>query len=371
MNRRASSAGWLLIAAALTACGAESARAKESAATPPLPVRTDTIVRGPVEVPVRAAGTLGARHELELSFKVGGVVREVRFEEGARVKKGQLLASIDPTEIEAQLAQAQQTLDKAERDTTRVAALQARGSLPLVDAQNAATGLALARAAVDATAFNLQHARLVAPESGVIDRRLVHVGEVVAPGRPVFHLSAAGRGLGPVARVSLTDRDVLAIKLGDRGTVTLDARPDQPLAAHVTQVASIATPATGTFMVELTVDDPSATQLPSGLTVKVEIAHREADSVRVPVSALVEGNGRDAVVYTLVAGRARRVPVVVQRLVGDEALLVSTLAGVDSVVTAGASLLSEGALVRTVEAATAGRAQQADAPDVAPQPKHD
>jgi RND family efflux transporter MFP subunit len=276
------------------------------------------------------------------------------------VKKGQLLASVDPTEIEAQLAQAQQTLDKAERDTTRVAALQARGSVPLVDAQNAATGLAVARAAVDATAFNLQHARLVAPESGVIDRRLVHVGEVVAPGRTVFHLSATGRGLGPVARVSLTDHDVLAIKLGDRGTVTLDARPDSPLAAQVTQIASMASPATGTFVVELTVDDARAAQLPSGLTVKVSIAHREAESVRVPVSALVEGNGRDAVVYTLVQGRARRVPVVVRQLVGDEALLGSPLSGFDLVVSSGASRLSEGALVRTVDAAS-----------VADEPNHD
>jgi RND family efflux transporter MFP subunit len=344
----------------LTACGAESARAKESVSPPLVPVRTASIVRGPVELPVRASGTLGARHELELSFKVGGVVREVRFEEGARVKKGQLLASVDPTEIEAQLAQAQQTLDKAERDTTRVAALQARGSLPLVDAQNAATGLAVARAAVDATAFNLQHARLVAPESGVIDRRLVHVGEVVAPGRTVFHLSATGRGLGPVARVSLTDHDVLAIKLGDRGTVTLDARPDSPLAARVTQIASMASPATGTFVVELTVDDVRAAQLPSGLTVKVSIAHREAESVRVPVSALVEGNGRDAVVYTLVEGRARRVPVVVRQLVGDEALLGSPLDGFDLVVSSGASRLSEGALVRTVDVAS-----------VAHEPNHD
>jgi multidrug efflux system membrane fusion protein len=338
-------AALVLSAALLSACAAEHARAREPFEARIVPVRTQQVQRGAVELPVRASGTLGARHELELSFKVGGVVREVRFEEGARVKKGQLLAAIDPTEIEAQLVQARQTLDKAERDTTRIQALQARGSLPLVDAQNAATGLAVARAVVDATAFNLQHARLVAPESGVLDRRLVHVGEVVAPGRPVFRLSAMGRGTGPVARVSLIDRDLLAIKLGDRGTVTLDARPDTKLAAHVTQIASMASPATGTFVVELTVDDVSAAQLPSGLTVKVEIAHRDADGVRVPVSALVEGHGRDAVVYTLADGRARRVPVVVRQLLGNDALLASPLAGVDSVVASGASLLSDGARV--------------------------
>ena len=346
-------AGWaLLVVAAVgaTGCGVEPARAREAVAPALLPVRLAKVVRGPVELPVRASGTLGARHELELSFKVAGVVREVPFEEGARVKKGQLLAAVDPTEIEVQLIQARQTLDKAERDSARMQALSASGSLPRVDAQNAATGLALARAAVDAAAFNLQHARLVAPESGVLDRRLVHVGEIVAPGRPVFRLSAMGRGLGPVARVGLIDRDVLAVKLGDRGTVTLDARPERALAAHVTQIASMASPATGTFAVELTVDDSSAAQLPSGLTVKVEIAHQESDGVRVPVSALVDGRGRAAVVYTLNGERARRVPVVVRQLLGDDALLASPLTGIDSVVSSGASLLSDGALARVVDA---------------------
>jgi RND family efflux transporter MFP subunit len=338
----------VLAAAGASGCGVEPARAKETIAPAALPVRTAKVVRGPVELPVRASGTLGARHELELSFKVSGVVREVPFEEGARVKKGQLLAAVDPTEIEVQLIQARQTLDKAERDTARIAALSARGSLPVVDAQNAATGLAVARAAVDAAAFNLRQARLVAPESGVIDRRLVHVGEIVAPGRPVFHLSAMGRGRGPVARVGLIDRDVLAVKLGDRGSVTLDARPDRPLAARVTQIASMASPATGTFAVELTVDDASEAALPSGLTVKVEIAHQESDCVRVPVSALVDGRGHDAVVYALAGDRARRVPVVVRRLLGDDALLASSLPGIDSVVSTGASLLSDGALVRAV-----------------------
>jgi multidrug efflux pump subunit AcrA (membrane-fusion protein) len=110
----------------------------------------------------------------------------------------------------------------------------------------------------------------------------------------------------------------------------------------------MASPATGTFAVELTVDDASEAALPSGLTVKVEIAHQESDCVRVPVSALVDGRGHDAVVYALAGDRARRVPVVVRRLLGDDALLASSLPGIDSVVSTGASLLSDGALVRAV-----------------------
>jgi membrane fusion protein, multidrug efflux system len=337
-----------LAAAGSGGCRPEPARASENTPTvATIPVRMEAVERGAIELPVRASGTLGARHELDLSFKVGGVVSQVAVEAGARVRKGQVLAVVDATELQAQLSSARQTLEKAERDAVRVKALQERGSLPLVEAQNAATGLELARAAVESAQFNVFHARLLAPENGVIDRRLVSAGEVVAPGRPVFHLSTTGGG--PVARVGLIDRDILAVKLGDKATVTLDARPDQPLAAHITQIASSATPGTGTFAVELTVDDPSARTLPSGLTIKAQLQHHEADAVRVPVSALVEGRGRNAAVYTLGEDqRVKRVPVRLRMLAGDYALLAADDAKLESVVASGAALLHDGALVRVV-----------------------
>jgi multidrug efflux system membrane fusion protein len=327
-------------------CGPEAARASEAVTleVAAIPVRMAPVQRGELELPVRASGTLAARHELDLSFKVGGVVQKVLVEAGARVRKGQTLAVVDATELNAQLSSARQTLDKAERDNERVRALHERGSMPLVEAQNAATGLELARAAVESAAFNVHHARLVAPEDGVIDRRLVSPGEVVAPGRPLFHLSTSGGG--PVARVGLTDRDVLAVRLGDRAQITLDAQPERPLAAHVTQIASAASAGTGTFAVELTIDDTSAQRLPSGLTMKARIEHRELEALAVPASALVEGRGRDAVVYAVEGARARRVPVHVRGFHEERALL-STLP-LENVVVHGASLLHDGALVRVV-----------------------
>jgi multidrug efflux system membrane fusion protein len=335
-----------LLALGLPGCGAEPARAHAAVEVRAEQVRLSPVQRGPLALPVRAAGTLGAQHVLELSFKVGGVVTAVPHDEGARIKKGQLLAMIDPTELAAQLTQARQSLEKAQRDRTRIEALQQSGTLPLVDAQNAATGLAVAQTAVDALAFNLHHTRLLAPESGVLDSRLVHVGEMVAPGRTVFRISTSGHG--PVARVGLTDREVLSVKLGDRARVRLDARPEQALAAHVTELASSAARGTGTFPVELTVDDPRAVSLPSGLTVKVEIEHEEADVTRVPVSALVDADGREAAVYAVRDQRARRIPVVVRELLGDSVLLATPLPDIDAVVSTGATLLHDGSDVLIV-----------------------
>ncbi|HEY6879650.1 MAG TPA: efflux RND transporter periplasmic adaptor subunit [Polyangiales bacterium] len=332
---------------ALAGCNAEAARASDHvASTGGIPVRLAQVERGDLLRPLHGSGTLGARHELDLSFKVGGVVSKVFVEAGARVRKGQLLAAVDPTEFEAQLSSARQTLAKAERDAARVTSLHANGTIPLVEAQNADTGLQLARAALESASFNVAHARLVAPEDGVIDRRAISAGEVAAPGRAVFHLSTTGGG--PVARVSLSDRDVLAVKLGDRADITLDARPESSLAAHVTQVANSATPGVGTFTVELTIDDAAARTLPSGLTIKARIAHEEREAVRVPIAALVEGRGREASVYVVDGQRASRIPVRVRSIVADHALLVGDDARLASVVVSGASMLHDGAAVRVV-----------------------
>jgi RND family efflux transporter MFP subunit len=352
MTRRAL---FVVGALALSACNSEARASERIVGAATIPVRVAAVERGSLDEPLRGSGTLGARHELDLSFKVGGVVSQVLVEAGARVRKGQLLAVIDATELQAQLDSARQTLGKAERDEARVKALTERGSMPLVEAQNAATGLELARASIESARFNVFHSKLVAPENGVVDRRLISAGEVVAPGRTVFHLSTTGGG--PVARVNLIDRDILAVKLGDQAEVTLDARPDQALRAHVTQIASMATPGVGTFPVELTVDDPAARTLPSGLTIKARIAHQEADAARVPVSALVEGRGRNASVYVVQGDKAKRVPVRVQRLSGDHALLAAD-EGLVSVVVSGASMLHDGALVRVVDGGSSAGEQK-------------
>src|SRR4051812_42211266 len=74
-----------------------------SGAAPAVAVRLAPVAHGSVARPVRGTGMLRLKSEVDLSFKVGGVVTSVLVEEGATVKKGQLLARLDPTEVEAAL----------------------------------------------------------------------------------------------------------------------------------------------------------------------------------------------------------------------------------------------------------------------------
>ena len=156
----------------------EHARAADVPHAELIPVRLGQVAHGPMQRRVRASGTLHLKSEADLSFKVGGVVTRVSVDAGARVRKGQLLASVDSTEAQAAHSQAVQAVLKAERDLTRQQSLHESGAVGPVDVQNLQTALSLARASADAVQFNLRQTQLVAPDDGVIERRLVEVGEI-------------------------------------------------------------------------------------------------------------------------------------------------------------------------------------------------
>jgi multidrug efflux pump subunit AcrA (membrane-fusion protein) len=237
--------------------------------------------------------------------------------------------------------------------------LHASGALPIAELQNAETGASLSRAAVDAATFNAQRSAIVAPDDGRVDRRMIEPGEIVAPGRPAFHVS--GRSKGAVVRIALVDRDVLRVREGDEGRVVLDARPETPLAGKVTQIATVATPGVGTFDVEVRLEDTNVggTQggphvehvegLLSGLTAKVEIRHAEQVAGIVPIASVVDGRGADASVFLVEQGYAKRVPVKVAFLLdGRAALAVAPFEPRSLVVEAGAAQLEDGSPVRVL-----------------------
>lgn len=336
-----------------TAGGAIGDARAATATVPPKPAAEPrTVVSlapatpGPVDRPIHGTGIVRLKSEADLSFKVGGVVASVLVDEGAQVKKGQILARLDPTEVDAALRQAREGRAKAERDFDRVSRLHSVGAIAVADRDNAATGLELARAAVSAAEFNAQRSAIVAPDDGRVDRRMIEPGEVVAPGRPVLHLS--GRSKGAIVRVGLTDRDVLRVKEGDAATVTLDAKSDEaPIAGHVAQIATVATPGAGTFDVEVKLD-VGAESLLSGLTAKVEIPHQETVAAVVPIGAIVDGRGRDASVFVVSGDRAKKVAVKVAFILDERVALTQGPPEGAQVIVAGSSELEDGSLVRVV-----------------------
>ncbi|HEX7624994.1 MAG TPA: efflux RND transporter periplasmic adaptor subunit, partial [Anaeromyxobacteraceae bacterium] len=276
---------------------------------------------------------------------VDRVVARVAVREGEEVRRGQVLAALDATELAAGVRQAREGATKARRDRDRARLLRAGGSIALAQAEDAETGAAVAEAALAAAEFNLRHAVLVAPDDGWVDRRQIEPGEVVATGRTVLRVS--GRSHGFVVRAALPERDVLGLTLGGAAVVRLDARPDQALPGRLTEISRAAAKGTGTWLVEVRLDRPPRDLL-SGLGAKLELARAVAAAGTVPLAALQEGDGARGAVYVVEGARARRVPVRVAFLEGDRAVLAGGVEGVDRVVADGAALLADGAAVKPV-----------------------
>ena len=333
------SAALLLLGVA--ACGAEARG--EPAPDPAIAVVTAPVAEEWGTPPVVATGTLAAKEEVALSFKIGGILARIAAEEGQPVRRGQVLATLDPAEIDAQVRKAEQGAAKGERDLARARTLYRDSVATLEQLQDATTGAEVARADLAAARFNRRYAAIVAPADGIILRRRAEAGEMVQPGAPVLVLGAAG---GSVLRVGLPDRDAVRVRRGDAATVRFGAFPGAAFAGRVAEVAAAST-AAGTYEVEVAVD-AGGRALASGLIGRVEIAPAARERLRlVPIEALLEADDDSATVFTVTPnGRARRVPVRIAFLRGDRAAVSGGLDGVAEVVTGGAAYLEDGAPVR-------------------------
>jgi RND family efflux transporter MFP subunit len=339
--------GALAVVIAVAACGHSNATARGEttvAASNAVPVRVATVTDDSAAQPVTATGVVALRDEIALSFKIGGVVAEVLSREGQAVQAGQLLATLDLREIDAQVAKAQSAATKAERDLARVTRLQADSVATRQQLDDATTAAEAARADLQTAAVNRQYARIVAPTNGVVLRRATEPGELITTGTTVLTLGS--RTSGTIVRASLPDRDVIRVRLGDRAVIHVDARPDEALHGTVRQIGAASDPRTGTYSVEIALDAPSG--LASGMISRVEILAAGAERLRaVPVEALLEADGDHATLFALGSdGRAKRIPVEVAFLRGDRAVVRGGLAGVTRVVTDGAAYLNDGVAVR-------------------------
>lgn len=338
----------LSIVLSLAACSRDTPHAAEK----PTPVRIATATRGPAALSIAASGVLANKDELQLSFKVGGVIKSIKVDAGAGVKRGQLLAELEPIEIDAQVEQARQLADKAQREFERGERLYADQVIALEQLESLRTQLKVAQAQLQAAQFNERHAAINAPSDGIVLRKLAQEHEIIAPGQPVLRMGSQARGF--IVRAALSDRDVAQLRVGDAVEVKVDALPDQTLQARVTEIGKAALTPSGLFSVEAAIADAPPT-LNSGLVARLTIqpaAARQSELVHVPISAIVEGDKRKASVFVLDNDRALRREVEVAFIAADDVALRNGLNAGERVVVGGALYLSDGehVAVATAEA---------------------
>ncbi|HLN20301.1 MAG TPA: efflux RND transporter periplasmic adaptor subunit [Bacteroidales bacterium] len=311
-------------------------------------VKVTPVVTGEMSIPVRSGGILVPAEEIRLSFKTGGIISRINVNEGSRVKKGELLASLDAVEINSAVAQARNGYEKALRDSRRAENLYADSVATLEMKENASTALQVAKSVLDAAEFNLKHAEITAPGNGIILKQLARQNELVAAGYPVFLFGSTGKFLK--VRTGLADKDMVKVQPGDSAFVTFDAYASVKFPAVVDLVGEMADPYTGTFDTELLIEDLGY-KLASGFVGEVQIFPSPGNKyTMVPVISLVGADGNSGYVFALTdSATVHKIKVVIAGMPGDMAAVSGIPAGIRNVVTEGAAYLKDGMKVIVVK----------------------
>jgi len=318
-----------------------SQKTPEEATAEKTRVRVAEVHHEKLNLPVTASGIIVPAQEIKLSFKTGGIIAGIYVTEGSRVSRGEVLATLNLAEIDAQVRQVSNAYEKAVRDYNRAKNLYTDSVATLEQLQNAETAVNVSKAGLEAALFNQQHSRIIAPDNGTILKQLAETNEIIAPGYPVFLYGVSGKGWK--IRSGLADRDFVRVSRGDTARVTMDAYPGESFSASISQVSEAANPQTGTYEIELDLRHTNR-KLASGFVVSLEIYPGRADScLYIPVQALVEMDGNSGYVFTVSDSmKAIKTRVNIIRIF-KTSVAVSEVPGIsDRIITEGAAFLSDG-----------------------------
>ncbi len=310
-------------------------------------VKTVIAKKKPVSLPVRTSGILASKSEARLSFKTGGVIDKINVEEGERVNEDQLLASLDLSEISAQVEQARSAYEKALRDFERAENLYKDSVATLEQYQNARTALNVAESNLNIAEFNLRHSKIIAPSNGKILKRFAEENEIVGAGMPIFLFGSTEADW--VVRAGITDKDIVKIARRDSAKINLDPYPGQSFSAYVSEIGEASDPYTGTYEVELTLDETNK-PLVKGFIARVVIYPSDVNSfITIPVEALRGASGFKGTVFVVEDGKPKRKRVQLGTVIDGEIIVISGIEEGMTVITDGVNYLDDNTGIEIVK----------------------
>ncbi len=365
----------LILAGAMTlaalgffATGSHAADAvKAVTAKPALTVNLTQPKSSMLTIKLAANGSVAAWQEASVGAEANGLrVAELHANVGDKVKRGQLLASFAAESVQADVAlaraavaEAQANAAEAAANADRARAVQGSGAISaqqvnqyLTQEQTGKARVASAQAQLDAQQLRLKNTQLLAPDSGTISARNASVGSVVGAGTEMFKLIRQGR---LEWRGEVTSNEIGRITPGTAVLVT--APGGEKLQGKVRSLAPTVDAATrnGLVYVDLpSAEKSAANSFKPGMYARGEFELGSSGALTVPQAAVVVRDGFSYVSRVGADNRVAQVKVQTGRVVGDQVEIQSGVKPEDKLVASGGGFLSDGDLVRVVDAAKPG-----------------
>ena len=310
-----------------------------------IPVSLFPLQASPMTSAVTASGTFSTKDETLLSFKLGGVVAKILVEEGDAVKSGQVVASLDLTEIQAGVRQSKLAYEKALRDHQRAARLYKDSVATLEQFENSKTALDIAEQQLNAANFNLAQSQIRATTTGFVLKKFVNPGQLVASGTPILQINGAASG-NWILKVTLSDQQWSSIQIGDQADINVSSS-DNWIPAKVTQKSQSADPVTGTYWVEVSPESVKEISLASGMFGKARI--RPTQTVQgweIPFESILDANGASGYVFVVDGQKAKKVSVQLGKITPKAVQVVSGLENYTSLIVSGSAYLTDGSTIQ-------------------------
>jgi membrane fusion protein, multidrug efflux system len=345
-----------LVAAALAGCGAPPPP-KEAVR----PVQLTQVSIGATDNASVFAGEVKPRHEADLGFRIGGKIVARSVDVGAHVKKGQVLARLDPADVGLQAEAAKAQVAATETEFKFAQAEYERYQNLFKEKFISASALDAKRNTLDANRAKYEQARanlamsqnqasyaaLVANEDGVVTAVNAEPGQVVTAGQAVVRIA---REEEREVAISVPENRIGELKNAGSLIVALWAQPGKQYRGRVREISPAVDPTTRTFAVRLTIEGADAS-VQWGMTANVGVLGPTDSSVALlPLTSIYHHEGKPAVWrYDPASGKVAISPVRIGQYREDGVLVTSGVRNGDWIVTAGVHKLIPGQVVRPYE----------------------
>ena len=311
----------------------------------PLPVYTHQVVPRTLSERITATGEVFAEESVELVSEISGKAVWVAFNEGSRVKQGEVLLRLDDTELRAELARADSRVGLARAQAERQVALAKGGGTTQDSLDAAESEVRVREAELALVKAQLAKTEIRAPFDGVVGLRYVSVGALVTPSTRIATL----QNIDTVkVEFAVAERHLERVKRDAEVMISI-AGMNEPFVGEVYAIEPRIDPATRTLRLRARAENPGGRALPGGFAT-VEMPLKEiSDAILVPATALVAGLNEQQI-YVIEQGKAQPRKVQIGLRLAREVQVVSGLESNALVITSGQLQLRPGVPVEPTAA---------------------
>ncbi len=343
-------------AGGLTSCGRSTTAESQPHSPPDIEVQTVHPRRGQITRSITLPGEVKAYQQATLYAKVAGYLKAISVDKGDFVKAGALLAEIEVPELLADVTKYKAEVEVAALDYQRLSESQKKApDLVVPQTVDEAKGkLDIAKANLERTETLLNYAKISAPFSGVVTRRMVDPGAFI----PAATSGSAAQNAALLAlmdfntvrvQVAVPELEASLVAKDQPVKVNVDGLPGRAFDGRVTRFSYALDEASKTMLAEVELPNPKL-ELRPGMYAIVKIGiERKEDALLVPLEAVVTERA-GASVFAAVENRARKIPIKIGFNDGANAEIASGLNADQAVILVGKRSLSDGQAIKVMEA---------------------